>query len=246
MMEFIHGVFRKKPAEKPNNPTLAKKRAGIINSILLDGLRSSKELNMEGTHYFGSVDGSPGSLHGRILNNFSNPTEQIGDALYAGGDSILPVMIEREREHKVYIDLSPDEKGLLTRRVCSVVLIVCKVPYYHDNKRIITNGIMPTEKFSYLLFPDTIWQETQPYLNLEKIKEVPVRVIKKEITRMVSRNKLRVPDFEGELLEILKNSRTSLWVHGVRLPTEEDVTTHLPSHLCHPTWKVEWLDTYSF
>ena len=81
---------------------------------------------------------------------------------------------------------------------------------------------------------------------LEKIKEVPVRVIKKEITRMVSRNKLRVPDFEGELLEILKNSRTSLWVHGVRLPTEEDVTTHLPSHLCHPTWKVEWLDTYSF
>lgn len=84
------------------------------------------------------------------------------------------------------------------------------------------NRISP-DKFSHLLFPEDIWNQYQA--KRRNIDNAEIKIVKRKIERnLFTRNiPLKVPDYEGVLLEILKEHKQALWIHGVRLPNEEDV-----------------------
>ena len=83
---------------------------------------------------------------------------------------------------------------------------------------------MPSDRFSYLVFPQSVWNEyqgRQTHLN----ENSQVRLVKRKIKRTLFEKKLvlTIPDYEGALLKILEERGEPIWVHGVRLPTEDDL-----------------------
>ncbi|MDO8620727.1 MAG: hypothetical protein Q7R31_00360 [Candidatus Levybacteria bacterium] len=84
--------------------------------------------------------------------------------------------------------------------------------------------IVPSDRFSYLIFPQTVWanyqnQKIQTDRNI-RTRLVAQSIKRKLLTRTLS---LSVPDYESALLEILNERKEPIWIHGVRLPTEDDI-----------------------
>ncbi len=83
--------------------------------------------------------------------------------------------------------------------------------------------ILP-DRFSYLIFPKALWDEYQNQ-GIKIGNDFQVRIAKRSVQRTLFEGKLQlaVPDYESAILEILKKRGEPIWVHGVRLPTEEDI-----------------------
>lgn len=86
---------------------------------------------------------------------------------------------------------------------------------------------IPPNRFSYLLFPKAIWEQYKNgQIELSSSGNgAKIKVVKRTIERKLFERKitLTVPDYEGSLLEILRDHKEPIWVHGVRLPTKEDL-----------------------
>lgn len=80
------------------------------------------------------------------------------------------------------------------------------------------------DRFSYLIFPQDVWDGYRSQSNIDeclKIKLVRSGVKRKLFNRKLS---LMLPDYESALVEILEERKEPIWVHGVRLPNEEDMS----------------------
>lgn len=99
-----------------------------------------------------------------------------------------------------------------------------KVSYVEYETRPV-GRILPSE-FVYLIFPEAIWQACSENIlcgnggNSTKIvgRSVERRLFKRNL-------RLTVPDYEQALVNILNAMEKPVFVHGVRLPIEEDLLT---------------------
>lgn len=94
MLEALHGV--------DILTQIRIRRAAIIDSVLQDGLKTSKQLQEKGEPFFGSFDHSPNDFISfrlmfppTIQNSFPDSHPTLDEALYQRGVSVLPVMAER-------------------------------------------------------------------------------------------------------------------------------------------------------
>lgn len=79
-------------------------------------------------------------------------------------------------------------------------------------------------KLSYLLFPKGIWDQYKD----KQIKpaNLKVKIVEDSVRRELFDGviSLLVPDYESTIVEILREQKEPIWIHGVRLPNEADLS----------------------
>ncbi len=217
--------------------TLTKWRSAIIADILQNGLKSNETLTKEGRKYLGSNDKESSSLvEGVVISPpayFSDIRlffKDLHSALYQDGHAVLPVISERPGEKILSGDMEMI-KNKLSRRIVSSFLIVCN---YNPLARTLYEDSVKSNQFSYLIFPDLICNETYLILLLQRTSEerkIPVKVAKGTVKRdivnqyqgFLAIKDIEVPDYEKVIMDTLWKSWDPIWVHGVRLPINEDL-----------------------
>lgn len=207
---------------EPRPITLAQWRAEIINDIYRTGLRSGKRLAAERRTFIGSADSELNNeIHGINLHYSIDRRDSLEYVLHKDGNSILPVISERPSEDTLLYDrqlLNPQDLELLTRRVHSSFLVVCFQNRIEDVEHI------PPNVFACVVFPRKIWEECSWLIASNQERKVPVKLVDKTVRRMLGHHHyIEVPDYENAVLKILRAFKEPIFVHGVRLPTEEDL-----------------------
>lgn len=225
-MSMIEQKQTVEPDDLPD--ALAKWRGEIIDDILENGLKSGRTLQTVGRQYLGSADAVPfGRVEGCLFRpsshyrNLNVARTHISDSLYAGAYSIFPVLAERPPHMREDLKLtSPNNLGAtFAKRMASSFLVVCKS--VGDTMSKSEDELLP-HHFAYLVFPEAVWQE---YSKKENSLGIPVKIVSKAMDRRaeVIRRLLTIPDYESAILDILEEVNHPIWVHGVRLPTDDDV-----------------------
>lgn len=216
---------------------VAQSRAGIIDSVLENGLKSSAKLKDLGLPHLPAVDKEPYSqIEGCVLHPRSSYTEEefsraMQYVLYAGVRSVFPVLMERDSDHIGLgkVELSNDEKSTIEKRMQSSFLVV----YPIDTKKLMGSETMSEAEvlpglIKYVVFPEDVYKQ---YRGVVKREIGPHKVVG-NVVRSVYRTNinakpdlLTVPDYEKALGEIVDEIGCPVWVHAVRLPTEEGVNS---------------------
>lgn len=176
----------------------------------------------------------------------------LDNSLYTDERSIFPVMIERRNDfsglemfydqldtlYQQYPRMTAHERGVAEQRMSASFLVVYRtsnLPGLMENSGMVEaygveeTGLAP-DVIAYLVFPKGIFDEYQRS-NLAKDKIViPTKIISKSIKKKLmwlKQNTFRVPDYESTLRTIVDEIGEPIWVHGVRLPTQEDVLPQL-------------------
>lgn len=207
-------------------------RAEIIDSILTRGIKPSRALREEGIRHLASVDRVPMELVvGRIISSSSELRDQssLDLHLYGSSRSIFPVLVEREHERELFWTnqwLNQNGFELAERRMAASFLIVCRAGALSEDRYSTGRTVSPT-LFAYIVLPEAISNE---HLGPEADKHgsgVTIKIVRRTIKRVIKldgeEHLLIVPDYEKSLIEILDELYNKAWVHGVRLPTEEDI-----------------------
>lgn len=228
--------------------TLAQWRARIISNILRDGLIPGAILRENGEDYLESDDqNSCGTVDGRYLSPVIRRNKSFEPyyirgiglrlALYGGTFSILPVISERRDETPLVFSDRVKAMAAFSERTSASFLIVCadenepKVRKFFLERR----RSVPLSAFSFLVFPQTIWESYLVISPEAKACPIPIKttvdVIKRNFGLIPKAMEVEVLDYETPLQEIMNEVRKPIWVHGVRLPIEEDLerrmqTTH--------------------
>lgn len=208
-------------------------RAKIIDSILIQGLKSSAILQKEGTGFLGSVESIPlETLYGRVLKPigeyrdghvFKNAVTQ---ALYNTDNSCLTVIVERHGESLNDIGFYkyvPGLKEKLSQRANASFLVVTAADSSSWGTYNPREGQTRPEDFIAVIMPDKIFRDYDP--DLTKTNKFRIIPVTKQIKRGLygySKDPLRVPDYEQAIQMLAQELNTTLWIHGVRLPTGED------------------------
>lgn len=212
---------------------LVLERAKIIDDIVSQGLLSAKTLHEQGRKYYGSFDDKPINLLSgyEISNRYQSVEKDINMVLYmrsvVGG--ILEVILERPDERLFSGDVGNRLKNWSKRlthgkiyeeRLQSSFLVIAKGMGGHGLKGSLD---VPVDDIKYLVIPVGIWQEYQRTSENAANLNIPVKVVKDYINRTVAEIPfLTIPNYEDALKEIF-DEIGYLWVHGVRLPTVEDL-----------------------
>lgn len=225
--------------EQETKTVLSGWRKNIIEGILQNGLLPASEqggLNSEDREHkpwvYGTKIMHPSGVHPAIFINL------IPGALYWGGNSILPVIAERQGETFPY-RIDPATQELIEKRIASSFLVVCRSadlePFQKDESGEFVKDRVSSKDFSVLVFPLTFANELEGLFSTStlgigkpRIKIVEGVVTKKLIftpppTSPTFSLDGRVPDYESSLMDVLKELGGPIWVHGVRLPTKEDL-----------------------
>lgn len=202
----------------------------IINSVALGGLKSASKLISERTVFYPSADTLPRStVMGINISAFidgSNSTaeRQFISKLYNHANALLPVIMERPGEIRTNSDTiklaSDDEiRSECERRAAASFLIAFdfdKLNGVYDISHI------PSRYFDYAIFPEGVYDRyTQLAGTLPFPNHIKIIRINGSITRYIKDGinmKLRIPDYEGVLKNILNTGVRDLFAHGVRLP----------------------------
>jgi hypothetical protein len=216
--------------------TLQERRNKIIVSVLTKGLKSSYGLD-NNSGFIGSGDNEKLKIiSGRVIreahaNNsteFHSPIEdyeldiQLG--LYFNGYSVFPVLQERPWNGVYYRNFytDPHNADLLSKRCLSSFLVVCKFDSQSTN--ISTSNSFYPNDFLGVIFPFKIWEEYGH--QLDNISNGLKVITTNQITeRIVGRlqTPIIVPDYESILRLLSRTESGAKWIHGVRLPTNEDM-----------------------
>lgn len=224
------GLAEKKDREVEN---LSTARARVINAIMTEGLLSARSLHEQGRRYYGSFDATPyHACNGCVINNSH---ETITWALYSRSviGSILQVIMERPGER--LSGIKPDNylQGWLRKvkhgriyeeRLRASFLVVTKSG---GGIGFASRLSVPIGEIEYFVLPQNIWAEYEKTNALMRARNlnIPVKTVPGFINRTVAGiPSLKIPDYEGALKQIFQKEKGLLWVHGVRLPTEEDIT----------------------
>lgn len=221
--------------------SLASLRTTIINDVISHGLMPVAELERTGRLYVCSSDTGSYShsfVHGRIIpahSGFGRPkwfSKRISSGLYETGFSVLPVLMERqgELEYVPHLRLNPHhltetDQRILERRVASSLIVIAE----RQQRGAIDGGVYP-KSFIALIFPEKIWDDY--HANMQRETDLIIKVVRETVIRDVFEAfSLRVPDYESVLMSLLKKLKQPVWIHGVRLPTEEDLARRAMSTL---------------
>lgn len=214
------------------NFTLRTWRTYVVGSIFKSGIKSGSSVAKEGIH-FGSEDNPPYDkiVHGNFLkppSAFSNSGRcltLLRDALYYEGIGCLAVVCERKQDDPDILgkDFKTEKvRKLLEERVASSFIVVCNSINKPSNERDELNTT--PENFRYLIFPGQVLKTVA----LEK-NNITCIVVEKKIQRKLFNFsgeglELCIPDYEGEIYQLLQTINQPIWTHAVRLPTKDDLS----------------------
>lgn len=164
--------------------------------------------------------GSHREVGERLLQNVLYGDNDFASPLYA----VLPVLAERKEGTTLHV---ANER--LEDRVLNSVLVV--VPSNQIKLEDYANNGAPdvqlvhSVKAGTILIPEGLKEDLG-----ESVKEFGGQIrfvdnVKKTIFNHPTGNEITVPDYEGALRSLLEETNEPLYVHGVRLPTIEDVTS---------------------
>lgn len=214
--------------------TLQKWREEIIRSVLTGGLKPGSVLNFKGEKCLLADDDLPSSE----VCGCSISWVSLAEVLYWNAYSILPVISERLGLKSWYIagrwqSLSEEEISNIEKRFTSAFLVVCdenRIPLEEDS------ALISPENFLCVIFPRVIYDPLSPDTKAIIAESgADIEVVRGFIKREIPDSsifpnysppdppKFIVPNYEKALRRMRRESEVGLWVHGVRLPTEEDV-----------------------
>lgn len=235
---------KKTEQEKPS-PELTAARSHIISSILVNGLKSSATLSEKTNGYFGSIDKQTWhEVHGRSFyplaqspnNAFKSPkyTRQraydwnFHMGLYDGDNSILPVVAERPSEgseDRSSMSYSSSGKLELQNRLLASIMVA-----YHVGTDSSPDGTHVTrpeneltaDQIAYLFIPEQIF--TEFFADPSHTTDKPIKIVRGTVKRSIRGGEsIEVPDYEQAIKDTIEGTGQPLWVHGVRLPTQQDL-----------------------
>jgi hypothetical protein len=164
--------------------------------------------------------GSDAEINKRILER----------ALYEGNVSALPVIAERAND-KVPTAQYLDRSVIEDRLANSLVVVVPEglLPSHvinPDSLEVLCKGKIEPETMAFVLVPTKFFHEAVGYFEKEQsgVRVISVPDIETVLFEGTQNSKTcRMPNYAGFLNELAEVSLEPLFVHGVRLPTLEDV-----------------------
>lgn len=218
---------------------LEQEQLAIIKNILTRGLISASELSKSGTLRLTSKTSRSefvdGILIRRIpkflgLTDWEETGAIVKRRLYKDLWSVFGVIAERY-DHLIDDASELPDEVLEDRFLNSMMIIMraqdlelCQRGGGKDLKGV--EGSISPDKFFRVLLPRKLEGTFRDQIiNMTNVPVIGVPV-KEEIVfgghGLRCRKRLKVPDYEGELLRLLKKYHEPLFIHGVRLPTKDD------------------------
>lgn len=235
-MEVVAAEEIKVEPEIPTSPNVSELRARIINSVLNNGLKPASKLLREQTPHIPSNDADPYDMvEGWIIKPRRGLEKEqlfsrINNVLYTNRSfSILGVLTERFQDEYYALRLKYAEgRALAEGRMRSSFLVVYKfLGEPIDTKERV--GWMEEEELKpenilYVVMPEDIYEDYQKSHLAQEVK-APIKVVGFKEAKLfgLKVNSMQVPDYEQALVEIAQEADDEVWVHGVKLPTQEDV-----------------------
>lgn len=221
------------------NRALAVWRAGIINDIVHHGIKSSATLFQAENNLLVSRDNNPSeAIHGclffpkdcfRYIHEWEEDLEEMlyGSRKHGGLQSLLPVVTERPTDPQWH-SVDNTDIQILSERSLASFLIICVwhqgVDLYKRNEKDTT-----PENFVYVVFPSVILDEFHEATGKGQKIEVPTKVSsvlapRKLFFQRRDSVEVIVPNYEDPIKKVSEElGHNRLWIHAVRLPTEEDL-----------------------
>lgn len=222
----------------------------LNNGLLSPKTLSERRINFISSFGHYSRELTP-FVHGRALFSESCPrqaytpddhVEDLPSALYKNQFSIFPVISERIRdkfsfmklvnckdsiEKREIINWTMTMKENLEERMGASFLVVCQFNESFQPLALHTNGkeqVSPQE-FVYLIFPKSVWNDYRNVKGAKADVKIPIKIATQSVIRTIAglQEQFALPDYESALKQILIEIDQPIWVHAVRLPTEEDV-----------------------
>lgn len=193
-------------------PTLAEVRAGIINSVLREGLKPSNQLKESDVFHMPSKDSAPYTeVEGCIVKppeQYLSPdeyTRTLSESLYSGERSVLPVLLERDldydflepfydqldRHYQKISRMTTAQRAIVEERVASSFLLVYKVGSLpadlNHNGLIEAYGTEETglssDAIAYIIFPKAILDQYRSSGRAKELHSRPIKVIGDSVKR---------------------------------------------------------------
>lgn len=215
-----------RPADgEPKQTTLASWRADIIEGILQHGLIAGDSLKRQGWQWPVLNSGYPaapcigGYSFSPLYGDRSRITNSISWSFYKYPAGTLHIIAERNDD----LGLSfGEKKARAETRINASLLVVCDGEGRNIHEW--TENIPASETLA-LIFPGHIWGEFMEQKRGDVSNgNADVVVVNDNTQRnMAYFDSVSVPNYEDALVEILVGRNSKIWVHGVRLPTEEDL-----------------------
>jgi hypothetical protein len=165
-----------------------------------------------------------------VLNIVANPDRLLYHALYTSACSMFPTL--NERMHMVRRS-DQDRKHVVEERLHQTMVIVVpatklEIRRFYPNAEV--RNTIPSSYFSYVLIPESL---TSPQRDIENLgfQVITVPNLSLSFTEKTgcfeANEEYVLPNYEETLLQLLSSSDQPLFIHGVRLPTEEDSADRL-------------------
>ena len=214
------------------------RQLNIVNSILGRGLMSAKNQAHMGEEMFTSKSRDSEWIEGCVIRvargvlgliDWKRTKVDVKERLYKGLWSIFPVIAERA-DYTVG-DISDLPDAVLETRFANSLLVAMHTKNIELTKKDPTGTLaikhyVSPDRFCAVILP---WQIGE---NLgEKIRQTNAPLHLVPMTKATvfggsgarRKRELTVPDYERFILGLLGSSRDFLFIHGVRLPTVEDL-----------------------
>jgi hypothetical protein len=213
-------------SERPN----ASQQPGILDSVASQGLLAHDLLVDKEGGAFPSADEKARDF---VAGVYLEPpvTEEfkrrLRSGLYAGAESVFPVILERPGETRHYRNSVPkvtDEiiKSECERRAAASFVVVCNSTDPDRNRQ---SHISP-EQFTHVLMPPAVYDlyaqsQTTRFPSATKVVVVDTKV--DQVIEDGIHMELALPDYEGALTQIIDSEQRSVFVHAVRLPLDDEI-----------------------
>lgn len=180
---------------------------------------------INGYPYYGSMPSNVKKINEYLLQEVLYGSSGIRQLAY----KLLPVLVERDNE-----DYTEWTANLAQRRMMNSILVVIPssqinaediVRYDEELEKpddIRLGKSLSPEAIKAIIVPEGLQGDLEGLLGDERIVKF-VGNRRREVLAPVIRGELVVPDYEKGLLEVMEEIGEPVFIHGVRLPTEEDV-----------------------
>lgn len=210
--------------------TVTQVRSSIIRSVLDWGIISSAQLQNFRIPHLRGADKRCTFVEGVRLSPDTFSTEKTDD-LYIGCCGIFPVLAERYQEtsplsgftEKDDTDKQQVISALEERMASSFIIVIKNYDFDFMGHR---KGNVGIAEFERVLVPLLVYENCREAF--DELSRCPVVIVSEFVERDIKgtnfpKIRLKVPNYEDPLQRIVQEEKENLWVHGVRLPIEEDL-----------------------
>ena len=203
-----------------------------FQSVLTNGLLAGDRFS-ESDKLLLATDPVPCSrIYGVIVGGYGSSDSikwHLEEELYRSDESVMPVLAERAGEQNPLLK-DGDNRALIEGRIQHSFLAVCSFDEVLPYKN---RGHIPISLIRQLAIPQSIYKiliQDPPMLTDPSLVK-PVKGYR-EVKLLWELNQVTVPDYESYIFNLLTTNPETLWIHGGRLPTQEDLDklTALSSH----------------